>query len=113
MATTVDFTMFEGDSKVLNVTVRDTLGALVDLTGVTIIFALAKNAKSEPLFTKAVGSGITIPDPEGGVFEVVLDPENTRGLKGKLYYEAEVNDAGTLSTVLTGWVAFLESLIDP
>lgn len=100
-----DFTMYAGDTKVLSVTVLDEAGAAVNITGTTIRWWLAKNAKKtglDVLIKKDTVDGITITDGPAGKFEVTLASSDTEGLKGSYYHEAEVDDSGTISTVLTG-----------
>lgn len=109
-----DFTMFAGDTKILQVTVRDAASSVVDITGMLIRWQLAKTVKAtEPLVAKAVGGGIVITDPTNGRFEVTIDPDDTLELSGHFYHEVEVNDAGTISTVLTGKATIKLALIKP
>ncbi len=112
---TMDFTMFEGDSHILQVTVRDEEGAIVDITGATILWWMAKNNKAieaDVLIQKETGSGITIVDGPGGRFNVAILPPDTEDLGGKSYYhEAEIDDGGNISTVLTGTGHITRTLI--
>ena len=90
------------------------VGAPVDITGTLIRWQLAKAASSSTaLVEKSVGAGITIVGGPAGRFDVLLDPEDTLPLIGGYYYEAEVDDGGTISTVLTGTVQINQALIDP
>lgn len=112
-----DFTMYAGDTKVLAVTVLDNVGDPVDITGTDIRWWMAKNAKkigADVLLKKETGGdGIVITDGPGGVFEVTLDSADTENLKGPYYHEAEVDDAGVISTVLTGKATINLALIKP
>jgi hypothetical protein len=110
----VNFTMFAGDTKLLQVLVNNVAGNPVDITGTLIRWQLAKNVKSDPaLIHKYVGSGVTIVDGPNGRFDVLLDPVDTLPLIGSYYYEAEIDDSGVISTVLTGSVQINQALIDP
>ena len=108
------FRMTAGDSKVLEVTVVDTENEAVDITGTTIRWQLARLATdAEPLISKSVGSGIEITDGPAGRFDVTLDPGDTADLDGSYYYEAEVDDGGVISTVLSGRATIDAALIKP
>jgi hypothetical protein len=106
--------MHSGDSKLLKVSVKATGGVAVDISGVDIRFQLARTANNRPpLISKTVGDGITIVDGAAGRFDVLLDPEDTQALSGTYYYEGEIDDAGTISTVLWGNVQINPDLIEP
>ena len=108
------FTMTAGDSKVLEVTVVDGDGRPVDITGNDIRWQLARFATDDtPLISKSVGDGIAITDGPSGRFDVTLDPEDTAELSGSYYYEAEVDDSGVISTVLSGRATIDAALIKP
>lgn len=109
-----DFTMFKGDTKVLEVTVKDQDDAVVDISGTLIKWQLAKKSKdTTALISKSTVDGsITIVDGPNGRFNVLLEPEDTEELPAKAYYhEAEVNDGGLISTVMTGTATLVETLI--
>lgn len=107
-----NFEMFCGDTHELPVTVRDSSGALKDITGAAVAWALAKSVKCDPEFTKATGSGIALTDPSNGLFTVTLNPADTLNLcPGDYYHEAEVTDSsGRVVTVMTGRVRLLPSI---
>lgn len=106
-------TMWSGDSKKLRFTVIDDAGAAKNLTGAAIVWKAAKTAgSSTALITKSVGSGITITDPTGGLFEVRLDPADTASLSGDFYHEAQVTDAlGDVATVAIGRIRINADLV--
>lgn len=110
----MSITMFQGDTKVLVFTVSQGSGT-ADLTDAAIRWQLAKSVSKEALVEKSVGSGITITDAAGGVFEVLLEPEDTEALSaGAYYYEAEVTDGDdNVSTVATGALTLTRTLIKP
>ncbi|MGQ3299645.1 hypothetical protein [Reyranella sp.] len=109
-----DFTMYQGDTKVLQVTVKTPAGVVVPITGTTIRWQLAESAEdAEPIIAKAVGAGITIVDGPAGRFDVAINPADTLALEGSYYHEAEVDDGGVISTVLTGAVTIKPALIKP
>jgi len=110
-----DFTMYQGDTKTLEVTVEDEAGDVVNITGTTIRWQLAKTARAAvPIIAKETGDGIAIVDGAAGRFDVALDPEDTVDLSARSYYhEAEIDDAGVISTVLTGKATIRQALIKP
>jgi hypothetical protein len=112
---TMDFTMYEGDTHTLEVTVRDEEGNVVDITGATVRWWLAKNNKStgsDIYVQKTTGAGITLVDPTNGRMNIALVPVDTEGRGGKDYYhEAEVDDGGNISTVLLGKATINRTLI--
>ena len=105
--------MFSGDSKTLQVTVRDENAAVVDLSGATIQWKLAKTAGSDnPQVSKSTTSGITVTDAANGVFQVSVDATDTADLSGTYYHEAEVIDASSnKTTVMAGYVDIRTDLI--
>lgn len=108
------FTMTAGDSKVLEVTVVDDDGIPVNISGTAIRFEMARFASDTPaLVTKAIGSGVTIIDGPTGRFDVALDPADTAEFSGSYYYEAEIDDGGTISTVIRGRATIDAALIRP
>lgn len=112
-----DFTMYVGDTKVLKVTVLDEDGNAVNITGVDIRWWMAKNVKkldADVLIKKSTTDGISITDGPNGKFEVTIEPEDTETLKaGSYYHEAEVDDAGVISTVMTGKATLTPTLVKP
>lgn len=109
-----DFKMYAGDTKILDVVVKDSNGFPVDLTGTAVRWQLGKSATARPpLVQKSVGNGITLADAANGRFEVTLSAADTQALRGSYYHEAEVDDLGTIATVLAGKVQIDAALIDP
>ena len=108
-----NFQIHAGDSRELVVTVSDSQGAAVDLSGAAIAWQLARSAgAAAPAVAKALGSGIVITDGPNGVFTVMLDPADSETLSGLYYHEAEVTDAaGQRSTVLSGVATVVPTLI--
>jgi hypothetical protein len=108
-----NFEIHAGDSRDIVVTVTDSQGAAVDLTGAAVAWQLARSAGSAAaVVSKSLGAGIAITDGPNGVFTVTLDPADTESLTGLYYHEAEVTDAaGNRSTVLTGVATVIPTLI--
>ncbi|TIM16278.1 MAG: hypothetical protein E5Y67_03540 [Mesorhizobium sp.] len=112
-----DFVMYQGDSKVLSVTVADEDGQVVSVDGMTIRW------QASPVITGGFDTTATLKKDndalggittvtEEGVFEVEIEPEDTESLSGLYYHEAELTDGtGHVSTVLTGRMTIKPVLI--
>jgi hypothetical protein len=120
-----DFEMFEGNTKIIRLTVKDNADppVVVDITGATVKWKLAKDAKQTGvgdlakgtgiLIEKDTDDGITLTDAVNGKLEVLLEPIDTDGIKpGTYYHEVEMNQSGVISTVYAGYIKILEALID-
>ena len=101
-----DFTSKAGNTCVLKFTITDQDTALpLNLTGSTIKFKAAQNAKIEvPEIERMTGGqGIVITDAPAGKCEVTIIPDLTLTFGKKLYYELDVIEAsGRISTVQSG-----------
>ena len=111
-----DFTMYAGDTKVITVLVEDEAGAPVPLDDATITWKMSKSVlggfSPTATVTKTTDDGITKAESDDGVFSVTLDPEDTQGLSGHYYQEAQVVTGGNTYTALTGYVSILPTLVD-
>lgn len=112
-----DFSMHSGDNRDLQVTIKDAAGAVVNITGAALTWALSKGNGSDgprgtALVTKTVGSGITIVDGANGRADIVLVPADTEALAGDYYHELQLVAGGSSSTVLYGTVTILKNLVE-
>jgi len=85
----------------LTATVKDT-GALQDLTGIPLTFAIRRKAGDTPLVTLTVGSGITLLTQSGGTLgqaDFFISGSATNAL-----------DAGVYEATLVGTVSGLDRL---
>ena len=107
-----DFKMYQGDTKVLTVTVKDKVGNAVAITSATIKWQASRSKGKTPDISKTTSSGISITDGANGVFTVTLNASDTESLEGSYYHEAEVifSDS-TVSTVLSGSMVIIPVLI--
>lgn len=107
--------VYQGDTLLIDMTVRDNAGAPKSLVGATIKYAVGyKPGIGQPsIFQKTVGSGIAITDAANGAFTITVAAADTQALKGAAYYhECEVTDAaGVKHTVMTGTLTVLDALI--
>ena len=73
--------ILKGESRTFRTTIRDSTGALVDLSTATAIEFQVKDADGDsdpPLISKSIGSGITlVGGGTGGQFDIALDPSDT------------------------------------
>lgn len=113
-----DFSMHSGDDRVLTVTVLDSAGSAVNITGGTITWALSKQAadavepKGDALITKSTSvGGVTITDGPNGQCSVTLVEADTADLAGTYYHEMQVVLSGDTSTVLYGTATIKKDLI--
>lgn len=94
------FSMVSGDDKTLSITVTDSAGDAVDLTGASASWALGKQGQA----ALVIKTG-TISAPATGVVTIALEPADTAALAGNYYHEMQVTDAsGNVSTVAAGAV---------
>lgn len=112
-----DFSMFQGDTKVLELTVRDIDGVVVDISGASSIrWALARNAKMPTAkLTKSLGAGIAlVGGGTTGRCDITLSPSDTSDLTPTTYYhETEIIIGGVVATIDSGSVTILQALIKP
>ena len=114
--------LHSGDSKLIQLTIKDISGNLVDLTGADFIFGLSKKPYSEVMFTKNMSgtstysldlsgsttttttsaSPIIIKDFEKSVIEIKLDNNDTKNLVGEYYVETkQIDQDGNRITLMT------------
>jgi len=106
-----DFSMYSGDSKTLEITITDSDGVAVDLTGATVKYAIAlSSTASAALVSKATGgSGITT---ASNVATVTLASADTATLAGVYYHEMEITTVlGAVTTAMTGTITILADVI--
>lgn len=103
--------LFHGRHKRLNLTVRDAGGSIVDLTGSTVEFAMARKAGGNVVLSVAG----TLTDPTNGkaqvnIIDTDLDP--LPNLDGEFFFEVVVTDAvGRESPIVRGPVEFNASIV--
>lgn len=113
-----NFDIVSGNDKELNVTVLDEKGIAVDLTGSTIVWAVAINEKSKSrIFQYTSPTNITVTDAIAGKFRIDVQDTDTEALsiariKTDYYHEARVTSAaGKKTTVLIGTMTVLGNVI--
>ena len=97
-------TMYAGNRRVLGFTIKDEAGAVLDLTGYTAEFKLAKLIGAKPgdaLLTYTTAPNIVFnADRATGLLDVVLTQGATSAFLGPHYYELELIDASSNRNVV-------------
>jgi len=112
-ATKQDFTVYRGETKTLQVTVKDAAGAAFDLTGApAVTWRLGPLAGGAATLTKSLGSGVTIVGATSGRFDVAVSAADSAAIAaGHYLHQAVVTDAaGDVETVTVGTVTVKERL---
>lgn len=110
--TNVKFDLYAGETVtlVIDVVDKDNDDEAVDLTGATVTWIAKRSGTT--LFTKTVGSGITLSTSVTGRMSVSISASNTSSASGAYEYQCRVTlSDGTVSTVQTGTMTVLASLI--
>lgn len=116
--TAQDFEVVSGNDKELNVTVLDENDVPVDLTGATIVWAVANSPESKTrifFYTSPINITIILPQtaPNIGKFRIDVQDTDTEPLTARDYYhEARVvSSAGKKSTVMIGTMTVRANVI--
>lgn len=108
-----NFQMIAGDYKTLVITVRNSDGDPVNITGATVKWQAARSLGKASVISKTTSSGISLNDPTNGIFTVTLNHSDTDSLSGIYHHEAEVTDSsGFRSTVIAGTMKVNKPLIE-
>lgn len=95
-----DLAMIRGDTNEFELTLTDNAGDPFDLTDADITMTVGD------LFTKTIGSGITVSAPLTGVASIVVGPEDTEGapdVRVAYSYDVQVTLAdGRIKTPVRG-----------
>jgi hypothetical protein len=99
-----NFELFAGDDAILRVTVTDEDGDALDITGMTVDWALVRKVGDTPILTKETGGGgITLTTPASGILDIALTDANTSDLSGNYWHQVVLTDgSGNISTVTIG-----------
>ena len=87
-------TVVRGSSKTLTLTVKDSDGGPLDLTGSTIYFTVKKREKDEDALIQKISTDsaqIDIPNPTDGIAKITINPADTSSLAtGKYKFDVWV-----------------------
>lgn len=88
--------LVQGATKRLRLTVRKHDGRPQSLVDAKVVMTLRRAAGTDPLFTKEIGSGVTVEDVAKGVALIKLDPSDTTELAAGTYrYDVWIELPGT------------------
>ena len=103
--------MKSGDTVTIRFTAREADGSLINITGMEIVWQLAREGATDPVLVKSVtDTTVTITDGAGGKFEIKLTPDETVDLLGDYYHEAKVVDWPDIWTVFSDTIKFEKAL---
>jgi len=103
--------MYAGDYITFEFTAKEESGAVINLTGMTLKWALGRTKNGPKLLTKTVGAGIVIIDAATGRFNVSLAEADTINFEGDYYHEAKLFDTTKPYTIFAGTISFEKTLI--
>ena len=99
-----DISFYKGETKLFPITVVDEdTGLYKNLTNASIIWEVLNRYTGEVLLTKTTVSGISINNPTGGIFTVILEASDTSLLQNAnwYYHRATVTDSSSAISVVT------------
>ena len=106
--------MKANDTILFRFTAREDNGEIISLTGVGIVWMLARSKNSTPLIVKnSLDSEVVIVDAAGGRFNVELSRAETEALDGQYYHEAKIIIWPKMWTVYSGDIEFEKALAIP
>lgn len=105
--------LYAGDDIKLAFTATESeTGDALNLSGLSIKWALSRQAGGKTLLTKDLATGgINVISAALGTFEVVLGPTDTDGFSGTYYHEVRVFEGTKPYTVYSGELEFAPTLI--
>lgn len=96
-----DLTIYEGEDKAWNITISDSGGTPIDITGYSFLFvvkAKASDEDPEAIIKKIITSH---PDPTNGVTQISVLEADTEDKHGKYLYDLQMeDDSGNRSVIL-------------
>lgn len=101
----MDISIFQGESRNIEVGILDVDGSPLDLTGASIDFKIKGGTV---VIEKSVGSGITVNGP--GEITIALTPDDTSIDERAYWYEIRITISGTVQTVVQAGVIIRNSL---
>lgn len=96
----LDVRFVQGDDIRLGILALEADGTAIDLTGQSIEYQM-KNYAGTTVIQKSTPLGIEVPDPETGLFYVILPAAETANLSGKYTHAARLTDGDGKDATLT------------
>lgn len=90
-----DLSIYEGEDKIWTVTITDSSGNPIDITGYTFLFVVKENindSDDDAIIDKEITSHS---DPTNGVTEITINSSDTNNLSGKYLYDYQWLDTST------------------
>ena len=114
VSTHQDLNFDEGDDFPYTITVVDSDGSAVDLTGYTFYMTIKykkSDSDTQAIFKKTV---TVIPDPELGIVTITIDRADTLGIiPGTYPYDIKYkDDSGDVRTLLRGQYKLIQGVTD-
>ncbi len=104
-----DILFYQGDSRQLVVTVYNSQGTAIPITGAFIRYVIYQD-QSVVVTKTTTNGGVVLTDPSAGVFTVYLTPTDTGALRGSYNHMARMIDtSGDSSIIMTGTVTVDQS----
>ena len=106
-----NYSKSRGDDVTLNLTFKDSLGVVIDITNYTVFFTLKRN-KYDTDAQAALSKTVTAhTDPTNGETQVALTAAETALLNGSYYYDMQYKTgAGVVKTIDSGVFTFKEDV---
>jgi len=79
-----------GDSRDITLTIKDSLGVAVDITGWTVFFTVKENKEDTDDNAKIAKDVTTHTDPTGGITKISLSSDDTEDLLGEYYFDIQI-----------------------
>lgn len=101
----------KGDTLKIDLTVTDG-GEVVDVTGYMVAWLVARNLDSDPLYEKAIGSGVTVTNAAAGELQLKLTADETAAMSvGTWWHSVQVIAPSTdRSTIIREPISILPTL---
>jgi hypothetical protein len=105
--------MFSGDSMLIYMSIVDETNAPLNISGMAVEWAAARNVQSPPLIRKTTGAGIIVTDGPFGKLTIEILPADTAVMTpGTYYHETELTDGSArVSTVAIGFITVYGDLV--
>ena len=101
-----DLDIYEGEDKTWTVTITDSTGTAVDITGYTFLFTVKRklnDSDGNALMQKEFTSHS---DPTNGITEIIINSADTGGLNGNFFYDYQWKDTSALRRPVLKTAAF-------
>jgi hypothetical protein len=104
--------MYKGDTEIMNIVVKTSLNAPIDITGSTIYFTMKRDLNDTDALAALQKIVTSHTGATSGLSQVKIEPEDTINLyPGKYYYDMQFKDAaGNIKTFVLGSLTLIETV---